>query len=624
MTLLTSLVSQGVLAEEEASAIDAQAKETKVSIEDVLIERGIPAATILGAKAREHSLPLRILEKDEKIPFDLLQRIPEESARYYHIVPLGEKEGVFEVGVLDPENMEAMDALNFIMRKVGMPYTTYLVSDADFDKIIEMYKGISGEVGAALDVLSGADDGLPGKPEAEAMEEDVHGTTVEALDKVAALATKTIEGGITLMKEDAPIQKIVATVLRYAIEGKASDVHIEPGVQKMKVRFRVDGQLHTSLELPMQVQRQVVARIKVLSQLKLDERRKPQDGRFSAKLADRKIDFRVSTFPTYYGEKVVMRILDRSTGTSTLDESGMSAEHMALVRKNILRPYGMILISGPTGSGKSTTLRSMLMEVNRDTANVVSLEDPVEYDIPGMSQSQVRPEIGYTFASGLRSILRQDPDIIMVGEIRDKETAQLAIQAALTGHLVFSTIHTNTAAGVIPRLIDMGVDPYLIAPTLSLIIAQRLVRKVCGPGRRVPLEGSTKLMMDRQFADLPLEYRSKIPFGDILAIEPTPECPSGIRGRLGVFEMFEMNTSIEGLILKNGNEQEVYNMARSQGMLTMKEDAIVKMFKGLVPFEEVNTLGGEILSINAEPTEAPADLTTPSEPVHGEGDMVQL
>ncbi|MDE2188554.1 MAG: type II/IV secretion system protein, partial [Patescibacteria group bacterium] len=315
-------------------------------------------------------------------------------------------------------------------------------------------------------------------------------------------------------------------------------------------------------------------------------------GRFSARIDGRKVDFRVSTFPAYYGEKVEMRILDQERGVKKLDEIGMAAKNLALVKEAIDRPYGLILITGPTGSGKSTTLYSMLNEVDKESYNVLSLEDPVEYNMDGVSQSQVRPEIGYDFASGLRTTLRQDPDIIMVGEIRDKETAQLAVQAALTGHLVFSTLHTNNAAGVVPRLIDMGVDPYLIAPTLILAMAQRLVGLVCpGGGKETPIDGSIKMMIDHQFADLPPEFKKDIPFSDtVYTIAPTPDCPKGTRGRMAVFEMFKMDKDIENAILKEPTELYISSLLRKKGMLTMKEDALVKAFQKIIPFEEVNKL----------------------------------
>ena len=326
--------------------------------------------------------------------------------------------------------------------------------------------------------------------------------------------------------------------------------------------------------------------------MRLDEKRKPQDGRFSAKIEDRKIDFRVSTFPTYYGEKVVMRILDQSQGIRTLDDMDFSDTNLKLIRKALQRPYGLVLITGPTGSGKSTTLYAMLKEVDRDHKNVLSLEDPVEYSIDGVSQSQIHPEIDYTFATGLRTTLRQDPDIIMVGEIRDKETAHLAIQASLTGHLVFSTLHTNNALGAIPRLIDMGVDPYLIAPTLVLSMAQRLVRKLCPDGGRpLAVKDSIKLMIDKQFEDLPSEFKQRLSFGkEVYEIEQTPTCLNGTSGRVAVIEVMEMDKDIESVILKNPTEIELYKVARAKGMLSMKEDAILKAFQRIIPFEEINTL----------------------------------
>ncbi|MDO8579816.1 MAG: GspE/PulE family protein, partial [bacterium] len=371
----------------------------------------------------------------------------------------------------------------------------------------------------------------------------------------------------------------------------ASDIHVERMAEKLRVRFRVDGDLYTSLVLPIKVHDAVVARIKILSNMKLDEKRKPQDGRFSARIEGRKVDFRVSTFPAYYGEKVVMRILDQEKGIKSLDDIGISARNLESMRTAMKKPYGLILISGPTGSGKSTTLYAMLKEINDESKNVLSLEDPVEYNMEGVSQSQVRPEIGYTFASGLRTTLRQDPDIIMVGEIRDKETAQLAIQAALTGHLVLSTIHTNTAIGVIPRLIDMGVDPYLIAPTLIMAMAQRLVLRICEGGKEIPIEGSIEMMLQKQFGDLPAEFKKQVTFPKtLLEAEPSATCPAGVRGRMAVAEVVEMDRELERAILSNANEETMYKICRNKGMLTMKEDAMLKAFKREIPWSEVNKL----------------------------------
>jgi type II secretory ATPase GspE/PulE/Tfp pilus assembly ATPase PilB-like protein len=333
----------------------------------------------------------------------------------------------------------------------------------------------------------------------------------------------------------------------------------------------------------------VIARIKILSKLRLDEKRKPQDGGFSVKIEGRKIDFRVSTMPSYYGEKVVMRILDSQKGVKPLDQLNMSKENLALVREALAKPYGLILMTGPTGSGKTTTLYSMINELDHEEENVVSLEDPVEYHIEGVNQSQVAPEIGYTFASGLRSILRQDPDVIMVGEIRDKETAELAIQAALTGHLVFSTLHTNSAVGAIPRLIDMGIDPYLIAPTLVLCMAQRLARKIYPSSKQeIPLDDMTKTMIDKQFLDLPAEFKKNINLeSSIFEAVPSKECPSGMLGRVPVYEMFKIDKEMQEIILKKPQEQEIFKLARSRGMLTIREDAIIKSMEGLIPFKEV-------------------------------------
>lgn len=521
---------------------------------------------------------------DQKIPGEILSIIPEESSAHYEIVPLGVRDGVLEVGIVDPDNIKARDALNFISAKTKLPFKLFLISEEDFKKVYSMYKGLSEEVTKALTQLE-VDSG--DKSVSFALDEETAQKVQEAEGEEKGESTKKEN-----IIEVAPITKIVATILRYATEGNASDVHIERMRENIRVRFRVDGVLNTSLVLPAKVHSAVVARIKILSNMRLDEKRKPQDGRFSAKIEGRKIDFRVSTFPTYFGEKVVMRILDQEKGIKKLEDLGLSEENLAAVRRAVQKPFGLILISGPTGSGKTTTLYAMLNEFDREKWNVLSLEDPIEYNVEGVNQSQVRSDIGYTFATGLRTTLRQDPDIIMVGEIRDAETAGLAIQAALTGHLVLATIHTNNAVGVIPRLIDMKVDPYLIAPTLVLAMAQRLVKRLCpDAGKPVPVDGSIKLMIDKQFSDLPEEHKKKIDFGkEVYRLSPSPECPTGSRGRISVTEVFEMDKDIEGAILKNASELEIDKILRGKGMIRMKEDAIIKSFKRLVPFEEVGTL----------------------------------
>ncbi|MFA6430549.1 MAG: GspE/PulE family protein [Candidatus Paceibacterota bacterium] len=576
MTILEILVNKNIIKKEDITKIEKEMSVSGKTLEETLEGFGVSSDTMLSAKGEYFNVPILSLG-NHTVPFSILKYIPEDAATHYGVVPISLKDGVLDIGVLDPENIEARDALNFIAGKMNVPYKIFLISEGDFKKTIESYKGMSGEVTKALNEL-----------ESE-LSDDLEDVEIVK----GGLATNSESGKVeTKIIEDAPVTKIVATILRYATEGGASDVHIEHMRDQIRVRFRVDGVLNTSLVLPVEVHQAVVARIKILSNMKLDEKRKPQDGRFSAKIEGRKIDFRVSTFPSYFGEKVVMRILDQEKGVKPLEEMGMSPKHMQMVRDAIKRPYGMILISGPTGSGKTTTLYAMLNEINKDEKNVLSLEDPIEYNIDGMSQSQVFPEIGYTFASGLRTTLRQDPDVIMVGEIRDKETAQLAIQAALTGHLVLSTIHTNTSTGVVPRLIDMGVDPFLLPPTLILTIAQRLVRKICpGTGRPMPIEGSLKQMVDNQFKDLPEQFKTEIPdVKEILGVEPTSACPNGTKGRLAVYEMFNMNKEIEQVILKNPVESAVFDAARRNGLITMKEDAMIKAMKKIIPFEEINDL----------------------------------
>jgi type IV pilus assembly protein PilB len=514
----------------------------------------------------------------EETSFDALKYISEDSAAHYHFAPLQLKDGVLEVGVLDPENTQAMDALQFISNKIGIPFKIFLISRTDYESMMQSYKGIGSQVEEALKELS---------------DEEI--TNIKSLsEENLSKEIKDIKpGGEAKIIEDAPVIKIVAVILRNAIEGNASDIHIEYTGEKVKVRYRVDGSLHTSIVLPPNVYGGIVARIKILSKLRLDEKRKPQDGSFSANIDGRKIDFRVSTMPAYYGEKVVMRILDSEKGVKPLDQLGLSKVNLNIIQEAIKKPYGLILITGPTGSGKSTTLYSMMNALDKEKSNIVSLEDPVEYHMPDINQSQMMPEIGYTFASGLRSILRQDPDIIMVGEIRDKETAQLAIQAALTGHLVLSTLHTNSAIGAIPRLVDMGVDPYLIAPTLIVSIAQRLARMTFPASRKeVPISESVKAQIEEQMKDLPIEFRPKI--GDkMYDVVPSAECPSGTRGRIAVFEMFKIDKEMQAVILKDPTDATIYKLARSKGMLMMREDAMFKSLDGIIPFTEVYNFNNE-------------------------------
>jgi len=568
MDFLDTLVQHGFLRDADISELNRRAKKDfDGDIDAAVLSFRVPEKALLEAKSQQYHVPYKELNTNG-VPFDVLKMIPEDSARHYQFLPIGVVDKVLEIGVLDPENTATMDAIEFIASKIGMPYKIYLISSVNYKQLLEGYKGMTGVVSKALNEF---DDELGG-----------------VIDLPEITNTNDVVNEESLV-EEAPIIKIVAVIINHATEGNASDIHIESTGEKVKVRFRVDGTLHTSLVLPMNVYSGVVARIKILAKLKLDEKRKPQDGSFSAKVGGRKVDFRVSTFPTAFGEKVVMRILDTQRGVKPLDQLGFSERNMKLVQDALAKPYGLVLITGPTGSGKTTTLYSMLNALDRESANVISLEDPIEYNIPSLNQSQVMPEIGYTFASGLRSILRQDPDIIMVGEIRDAETAQLAIQAALTGHLVFSTLHTNNAAGVVPRLIDMGVDPYLIAPTLILSIAQRLVRQSCSNARKQkPIDEATKKMMEKQFEDYPADYKKDILNKDtVYDIVDTADCPGGTRGRLAVFEMFDIDKEMQEVILKSPGEQEIYRVARKKGMMSMKEDALIKALNGETPMTEV-------------------------------------
>ena len=575
MSILDVLADKKVITQKELASIEKEAHTSADSLEAILIKRGITPDTILKTLGEYFDLPTRILG-EENVINEVLAYIPEESAIHYKFVPLGVVDGALEVGIVDPDNIEARDALNFISSKINLPFKIFVITQQDFDRVILMYRGLSEEVTKALSQL-----------------DTVGGSVTFAEDemepKTESSAGKKVDQKII---EEAPITKIVTTIIRYAAEGNASDIHIEHMKETIRVRFRVDGVLNTSLVLPAKVHAPVISRIKLQCNMKLDEKRKPQDGRFSAKVEGRRIDFRVSTFPTYYGEKIVMRILDQTKGIRTLDDLGISKKNLEIIRKAIERPYGLILISGPTGSGKTTTLYAMLSEFDREKNNVLSLEDPIEYNVEGVNQSQVHPEIGYSFATGLRTTLRQDPDIIMVGEIRDEETAELAIQASLTGHLVLATIHTNNAVGVIPRLIDMKVDPYLVAPTLILAMAQRLVGMLVPDSiKEVPVEGSIKAVIDREFADLPDKFKKELTFGKtVFKAVPGPNCPTGTRGRMAVMEVLEMDKELENAILKSPTEQEITKVARAKGMLTMKEDAILKAFNKQIPFEEVIAL----------------------------------
>lgn len=573
MNFLETLVKKEIINRYQIDEIIEKTTKEEKTIEQVLSEMGISDDVLLNAKSEYLGVKQKHIDYqgvDEKI----IKKIPEESAKTYRMVAFGMTEdGILEVGMLDPKNIEAQNVLQFITAETGTPYDVYILTEYGYQEIMKKYRGLTGEV----------DDYIGEYVDIDA--------PVEIEDAITDTRGKGKSD--TNIKEDAPVTKMVASIIRHAVQEGASDIHIEHNGEVVRVRFRIDGILSAFLEVPKGVHNAVVARIKIMTKtMKLDERRRPQDGRFPAMIDGRKIDFRVSVMPTFFGEKVAIRILDSEKGILKLDTLGLSRDQEMMIREAIARPHGLILITGPTGSGKTTTLYSMLGEVDRETKNVVSLEDPIEYQFPGVNQSQVHAEIGYTFASGLRSIVRQDPDVIMVGEIRDKETANLAIQAALTGHLVFATLHTNSSFGIIPRLVEMEVDPYLIAPTLILGVAQRLVRKIAD-GAAVPIENqaSIQLMLEKQFADYPEEFRSQLDLNrPLYDVQPTKDAPNGMKGRLAIVEMFKVDQEIERIILEDPTEQKIYEAARRKGMITLKEAAILKGLEGKVPFSEINEI----------------------------------
>lgn len=566
--ILDILFEKGVLKSEDAFALKKEAEEKGKTYEEILYEKNAAKEKdILEAKSVLLKIPVKSLA-GEKISLEVLKEVSEEAAKHYGFAPISKIGDVLEVGVINPEDVTMQESLKFIALRGNLTVKQYLISKTDFEDVLKQYRSLGGEVTEELEKL---------KPE-----EEIAGAPKEALEKMA---------------EEAPITKMVGVIIKHAVEGRASDIHIEPVSKNLRVRFRMDGVLYTSLLLPLDVHQAIVSRIKILSNLKIDETRVPQDGRFHTKFDNKEIDFRVSTFPTAFGEKVVMRILDPEVGIKELKDLGITGRNAEVLRNAISRPYGLILITGPTGSGKSTTLYALLKTLNKDNVNIVSLEDPVEYYMEGINQSQIRPEIGYDFATGLRHILRQDPDIIMVGEIRDKETAALAIHAALTGHLVFATLHTNTAVGVIPRLIDMGVDPFLIAPTLIAAVGQRLTRKLCSDSKQeMEPDPKTKEMIMRAVEGISPEFRKEMKISSPLKIfkgVESPTCPIGTKGRMGVYEILEMTPELEKIILSTPSESKIEEEARRQGMITMWQDGIMKVLEGIIGMEQLLEISTE-------------------------------
>ena len=502
---------------------------------------------------------------------DVLKEISEEAAAFYQFVPIEKKGNALGIGMVNPDDVKSQQALNFIAKRHGFEPQIYIITPTDLKDILAQYRTLKEEVATALEELE--QELVETKPEA-------------AKSKAEEVAERVMA--------EAPITKIVAVMLRHAQEGNASDIHIEPSENEVRIRFRVDGILYTSIILPKNVHSGIATRIKILSDLKIDETRVPQDGRFHSEMDGKKIDFRVSTFPTSFGEKLVLRLLDPTVGMLTFEQLGLSGHNLKVMHTGIKKPFGMILITGPTGSGKTTTLYAIINVLNEPGVNIVSLEDPIEYNVAGISQSQTKPEIGYTFASGLRSILRQDPDIIMVGEIRDEETADLATHAALTGHIVLSTLHTNNATGVIPRLIDMGVSSFLLPSSTNIAMAQRLVRRLC-PQCKQQKEPAPKVkeMIKKELEKIPQETKKE--YLNILNSEikiwEAPGCKfcagKGTKGRIAIFEVMYMTPELERIIIEGPTESRIIEEARRQGMLTMKQDGFLKALEGMVSMEEV-------------------------------------
>lgn len=504
-----------------------------------------------------------------KISPDIVKLVPYEAAKQYQFVPL-EKDGrTLRVGAVDMEDIGVQNALQFLAEKDQLSIEVFGISETNFKKALEAYTSSELTISKALESLK--------------EEEKTEAVQTETKEE------KQEEGVV----RDAPVAKIVEVILRNAIEGGASDIHIEPLEDKVRVRYRQDGVLHNSLFLPKKIGPAVVSRIKILSSLKIDERRKPQDGRFRIIERGKQIDFRVSSLPVSLGEKVAMRVLDKEKGLLSLEDLGVTGRNYNIIKESIFEPYGMILITGPTGSGKSTTLYAILKVLNKEGVNIVTLEDPVEYALEGINQSQVKPEIGYTFATGLRSILRQDPDIVMVGEIRDKETAELAVHAALTGHIVLSTLHTNDSIGAIPRLIDMGVEPFLIASSLRVVAAQRLVRRICDLCKEeMKITEAMKETIERSLAQIPENQKKEIDLSGKMRVFRGKGCPKcgglGTKGRIGIFEVIDINEEIVNLMGDKVEEETLRKAVRDQGMLTMKQDGILKVLKGLTTLEEID------------------------------------
>lgn len=576
------LVSGNYLTTEKLNVLKTKARGSSTPFFSLLVSGGyVSNEALTKAIAKVNHIPYVNLS-DAKIEKEILRLLPKETAQRYMAVPLGKVKNRLVVAMLDADNVQAVD---FLSKRIGQTLKVYTASEEGIHRILNQY----------------ADD-------VEADVTKAMGTTITADEKEKQQAEEK-EGkksqNIKTIVQDSPISKALSTILEYAAKNRASDVHIEPLEKQLKVRLRVDGVLREIMKLPKATEAPLISRIKILSNLKIDEHRIPQDGGFAVAVADKVIDLRIAISPTVWGEQVVIRLLDK-TGTSLkLEDMGYKGRALRMIRKGLKQSNGMILTSGPTGSGKTTSLYALIQEIKDDAINIVTLEDPVEYKMPGINQIQVNTGVGLTFATGLRSILRQDPDVVMVGEIRDRETATLAVQAALTGHLVFSTLHTNSAAGILPRLLDMGIEPFLIASTVHTVIGQRLVRRLAdnketyqsdlpekqaiveSAGRLLPKDEASrkKVAEELGYSDLPLATQNAY---TLCKGKDTLETLGGYKGRMGLYEVFEINEKIQQLILEHSTSSQIQQAAVEQGMVTMREDGYLKALAGYTTIMEIN------------------------------------
>lgn len=569
------LLDAGIVKEAELKKAVAQAQKAKKPLGDVLLAEGlITEEQLVTMKGYILGIPFVSLE-DQKIDPAVLKIIPEPVARSHNIIAFRKKGQELEVAMLDPDDLGTID---FIKKKANLKILPRLTTAKNIKKVLQQYsKTLEAEFG-------------------DLIQKDVEGIGVKTIQE-SGEEIKEEGKALEEVAEELPVIRIVDTLLKHAILQRASDIHIEPTEKDVIVRYRIDGVLRDAMVLPKQAASGIVARIKVLSKLKLDEHRLPQDGRFKIQSEEYKYSARVSVLPVYDGEKIVMRLLAEGTKARSLEELGFRGDFLESVQKSLRRPVGMILVTGPTGSGKTTTLYTMMDILNTPEVNISTVEDPIEYRMPRVNQTQIQPKVGLTFASGLRSLLRQDPDVLMVGEIRDQETANLAINAALTGHLVLSTLHTTNAAGSLPRLVDMGAEQFLISSTLNVIIAQRLVRKLCQDQEEYRLsekeiqELSSYANLERVLEALRAEkiIKPKQELKDVVFGKPksSGDCPDGYKGRVGIYEVLPVTETIKELIMQNASADKIQEQARSEGMLTMVEDGFVKAAQGLTSLEEV-------------------------------------